>query len=254
MDRQEDVGSSATIPIERLVSKNLDKIAEQSRALVVVAAIVAIAAVGLAVAVDDIAGRIAGLSVFLLLMLVITVLLYLTSRASTYGGEKANPAAVANALSTVNGTWWQLVVNQQTPGLSVIRIDLSTFPNRHHLSGTKFTRDGTEMARWKSRAVGLMSVEPVEVFYYWQGSYSGHAGTTSGIGYFEFPMRVNAGVDTGTGWFTTGDVEAGDFSSISKVHLRRMNSADQELIAQAGEARQARLRTEYECWVSELGL
>jgi hypothetical protein len=238
--------------LERLVSKNLEKIAVQSRALVVVAGIVAIVAIGLVVVVDDQVGRVVGLGVFLALMLVVTILLYLTSRATGGGGENTDHAAVAGAVSSVNGRWWQLVVNDQTPGLSVIDIDLSVLPNRHRLRGTKYTPQGTAMATWKSRAVGLMSIEPVEVFYYWRGAYSDAAGAVSGIGLFEFDFSADARADRGTGWFTTGDVERGDFSRSSKVHLRPVDAQELPILSAGGAESKKLIRSRYTNWLREL--
>jgi hypothetical protein len=249
----QDSGSPAGA-IAGLVSDNLEKVAEQSRALLVLAGIVAIAALGLAVAVHDRTGQILGLAVFLALMLLITALLYLTSRVSTGGDEQADHATVANALALVNGKWWQLVVNDDSPGLTVITVALSVLPTRHHLSGTKYGPDGKEGATWWSRAVGLLQLQPVEVFYYWQGAYSRESAPVSGVGVFEFPATPGERPKTGGGWFTTGDVDRGDFSISSRVHLRRVDADDQSILDRGGAEREALLRSRYEDWVEELGV
>ena len=160
--------SSPIAAIQDLVSGNLEKIAVRSRALVLLAGIAAVVALGLAFTSDEVV-RVGGLAVFLVLMFMITVLVYLTSRATTSGDETLDHASLRDALGLVNGRWWQLVLSEETPGLTVVDVEFSVLPNRHHLSGTKYSPDGHEIATWNSRAVALMEIEPVQVFYYWDG-------------------------------------------------------------------------------------
>ena len=236
--------------LDGLVTKNLEKIAEQARAFVFVVVVVAGLAIAVALAVDDQAVRIVVLGAAFVVVAIMGCLLYLTIRASAGGGADADHAAIGRALSLVNGYWWQLVVNDRTPGLTVVSIDLSVLPDRHRLSGTKYDPSGREMATWKSRAVGLMEIDPVEVFYYWQGSYAGGIETVSGVGFFDFP-RGSAKFETGNGWFTTGDVEEGDFSETSKIHLRRIDEADQAVLGSGGAEAQDLIRTRYEGWAAK---
>jgi hypothetical protein len=150
----------------------------------------------------------------------------------------------------VNGSWWQLVVNDESPGLSVITVDLSVLPARSLLEGTKYTPEGKEMARWSSEAVAVAKLKPVEVFYYWHGSYARGTKRVSGVGVFEFSATSDAGAQTGTGWFTTGDVEQGDFSISSKVHLRRVTADDEEVLKQGGAPLEELLSRCYQDWMA----
>lgn len=233
--------------LDGIVSKNLETIAEQARAFVLLVAILVGLAVAVALAVDDQAVRIVVLCLAFVVALAISYLLYRITRASARGGEGVDHAALGKALALVNGLWWQLVVHDARPGLTVVNVDLSVLPDRHRLSGTKYAPDGKEMASWKSRAVGLMEVDPVEVFYYWRGGNAGEAGSVSGVGFFDFPSD-DAPSDAGTGWFTTGDVEKGDFSESSKVHLRRISGEDKATLAAGGEGAQSLIRQRYREW------
>jgi hypothetical protein len=56
----------------------------------------------------------------------------------------------------------------------------------------------------------------------------------SGIDFFEFPVRSRGKVESGTGWFTTGDVDRCDFSISSKVHLKRVKRGERSILAHGG--------------------
>src|SRR5438132_14305089 len=88
----------------------------------------------------------------------------------------------------------------------------------------------------------------VEVFYYWQGSYADQAGSVSGVGLFEFQYQSAETAATGTGWFTTGDVEAADFSRSSKVHLKRVEPEEAAELEQGDARRKTLVQPRYETW------
>jgi hypothetical protein len=231
--------------IERVVTDNLEKIAVQSRALVVVAGIVPLAAIVLTFRVDDALVRVTGLLVFLTLMLAIVWLLFQTSTTAAGDGVEGGHAEVAEAIDVVRGQWWQVFLDDASPGISVITVALSVLPNRHRLSGMKYSEHGRQTSRWEAGAVGLASIHPVKLFYLWGGRVAGSPELT-GVGVFEFTAGTEGEEVSGDGWFTTGNVEHGDFSRRSRVHLQRVTAADAKLLKTSGAAREALIRERYE--------
>jgi hypothetical protein len=238
--------------IERLVTDNLGKVAPHARGLILVAAIIAILTGAAAVTLSDNATgtvfAVGGLTVLLLL----SWLLYLVSRESTRGEDHA---ALARALDAVNGLWWQLVVHDTTPGITKMTVELSQFPDRHRLHGEKRNPTGTPMADFRATAIGIVDLNPVEVFYYWEGSYVDGADAVSGVGLLAFPDADDHSSRRGTGWFTTGDVQHRDFSRWSKVHIRKMIDEEGAVMRSDDSARQAALaKRVFEEWTAELDL
>jgi hypothetical protein len=174
-DGDRPVRSSRGLPggaIERVVTDNLEEIVVQSRGLVVVAGISALAAIILTFQVDDALVRVTGLLVFLALMLVIVWLVFQMSTAAAGEGVEGGHAEVAAAIAVVHGQWWQLVLDDASPGISVLTVALSVLPNRHRLCGRKYSERGRQTSSWDAAAVGLVSIHPVKVFYLWEGGYA----------------------------------------------------------------------------------
>jgi hypothetical protein len=242
-------GPSSTIV--ELVSGNLEKIAERSRSFILLGSIVAIGVLGLVVVADDPVVQATVVAVFLALMLYLAFLLYRVARVVSGGDEDVDLAHVAEIYAEVNGEWWQLVINDREPGLSVISIDLSVLPNRHGLKGSKFVTSGKRRSTWHARAVAVMSISPLELFYYWVGSYAGSVDGVSGIGYYVFSTD-EAGTMVGKGWYTTGNVESRDFSDSSAVHLRRLRESEKAALEAGGRTREETVSKLYATWLSEM--
>ncbi len=253
--------SDTSSGVTAYIGKVLPMIAENSRSLVVVAGLLAITLVG-ALTVPNLPTRLgttlaAGAG---FLLLIVIVLLYLLAREAARPVVGQDPAQARQALTAINGHWWQLVENDTAPGLSLLHIQLSTLPGRHHMAGEKWQPSGKPMAYWSSRAVAIQGLEPFKLFYIWEGGYYEHrrdagtgqvsTGQVSGIGTFLFP---NASTIRGTGWFTTGNVDELDFDEHSSVILRRASAADMQTMHGEDESKQeALVQGLYSAWLAEL--
>ena len=219
--------------IVQLVNKALPLIAENSRALFVVAVLLTIV-FGAALADPDLSDQlrtwltgVAGLMLF-----GIIVLLYLLARITSQSEVQGEGlGAVRRAVETINGNWWQLIYSDDTPGLSLITIDLSPLPGRHRLWGEKWKPNGDPLAQWSSRAVAIQNIQPLKLFYIWDGSVIGDATNLSGVGTLRFPGQFGAELKKGNGWFTTGSVEQLDFHQHSSVVLYRASKEDMATMA-----------------------
>ena len=239
-----------------LVTQSLPLVARHSRALVVVVGVLALLAIALSQTSPASPFWVRPLGVFLPLggIFLIVFFLYRLARESTGSEvEGADFDAIRAAVATVNGPWWQIVVNDRSPGISFIHVQLSPLPGRHELSGDKYNREGTPFARWWSRAVALQDIQQIKLAYLWEGSYTKKAGNVSGLGTFEFQSHGGVVARTGGGWFTTGNIDKLDFAIASSILLRRP-TAEQVTIMQGedAEARAIVVTDLYESWSKEI--
>jgi len=105
------------------------------------------------------------------------------------------------------------------------------------LSGELFDSHGKPCAHWSARAVAIQQLEPLELFYSFQGTShrktlpTRHTGPVTGIGVFAFqgtdsgkPPRL------GSGWFATGDTERAEFDPRNDVYLERLSREDNAIL------------------------
>lgn len=240
--------------IAKYVTKALPLLAENSRAITVVAGLITMIVGGVLVqpglSSDVRAWLVGGAGVFLFAVI---VLLYLLARETTRAEVRGKGlSAVRRAVETVNGHWWQIIHNDKTPGLSMIRLQLSPLPGRHRLGGEKWGPDGDHLAQWSSRAVAIQDIQPFKLFYIWDGTYNKGTQSVSGVGTFQFPSEFETLVTRGTGWFTTGNVDQLDFQEHSSVTLRRAPEKDVAVMAENDrDAQKALIAERYTDWKRE---
>jgi len=151
---------------------------------------------------------------------------------------------IRRAVEATNGLWWQLVDNEGRPGLTLLRVELSTVCSANQLFGKKFDPEGNPLAAWRSTSVAFQNIARHVLFYSWEGWRRGQASTVSGVGTYSF-WGDDERADDGRGWFVTGDLDKLDFSDRSAVVLRRVTKEEAEIFEAGGESRAELIRETY---------
>ena len=214
-----------------LAVKVLPMVSEHARAVLAVCFVLAIAAVAIGLGVEDSTVRGLGVGLSISFIFVGMCLLYLLARASI-DVESGAAQEHRELAAKVNGRYWQLVRNDQYPGVGLIEVNLSPVSGRHELSGTKYSPAGKPSATWWQMTVAIQDARRYKIFYSWEGQRTGEKQVVSGVGTFRFDP-LNRG---GTGWYTSGSLDELKFDVSSSVILRRATQEELDVLHGADRA------------------
>jgi hypothetical protein len=211
-----------------LTHENLALLRKGDRLVILAAGLVVVAALGGIAVLRENAPLATVLAVSS--MLIVAGLVALVQwRALSFGDLESEIADQSAAAQAVNGDWWQVVRDDDHPGLTYVAIRIAPVAERHAMHGITFDSEGRRVARWSTDAVAIRSSTPVELYYVWRGTAYLQDGSqlVSGLGRFRFDSvgREERPLD-GEGAFTRGSTVEMQFGPARGVELTRLSAAE----------------------------
>lgn len=213
-----------------LTHENLALLRKSDRLVILAAGLVVVAALGGVAALREHAAVASALTISSMLIVagLVALVQWRALSLSDLEGEIADQSAAARA---VNGDWWQVVRDDDHPGLTYVAIRIAPVAERHAMHGIAFDSEGRRAARWSTDAVAIRSSTPVELYYVWRGTayLENGAQFVSGLGRFRFDSvgREERPLD-GEGAFTRGSTNEMQFGAARGVELTRFSAAESE--------------------------
>jgi hypothetical protein len=172
---------------------------------------------------------------------------WLQWRAGSMRSLEAGLVLQGEAARAVNGDWWQVVREDDHPGLTYIGIAISEIAEHHALHGISFDSEGHRKARFSSDAIAVRTSTPVEMYYFWRGTIlrPGKTEILSGFGRIRFdsvghetrPLEAEGAYTRGTKTeFEFGDARAVELLRFTEEESRRLRKDPGCLSALAREA------------------
>jgi hypothetical protein len=146
-------------------------------------------------------------------------------KATDFFGPRAEATAAAKRIT---GRWWEMVHNHPEISTNCVTISYSESRGRIEMEAEAFRHVGGRVAKWKSTGTFLTTNDGIALGYFWKGDELDHIEDRfTGVGWLEFSVPEGRGkVMEGSGWFTTGDMEAGKVLSRCKIELIRVDDKD----------------------------
>lgn len=171
---------------------------------------------------------------------------------SAYHGSRRAGSPTQAAL--VEGLWWEFVLNHPVIGASAARIVCQG--DQIQVGGHAFEPNGTEVAAWRSVFAAFRG-QSTDLYYLWTGDeYRTADERFSGFGLFQFDAELESAIhQRGSGWYTAGNIVAGEVQGTIRVHMRRMR--DTEVVTMRGDDDQAKARlvaNKYAEWKATISL
>lgn len=213
-----------------LTHENLALLRKSDRLVILAAGLVVVAALGGIAVLRENAALATTLAVSS--MLIVAGLVALVQwRALSFGDLESELADQSAAARAVNGDWWQVVRDDDHPGLTYLAIRIAPVAERHAMHGITFDAQGHRAARWSTDAVAIRSSTPVEIYYVWRGMayLEGGSQLVSGLGRFRFDSvgREELPLE-GEGAFTRGSTTEMEFGAARGVEFTRLTAAEAE--------------------------
>jgi len=145
-------------------------------------------------------------------------------------------------VEEIEGDWWQMIHKPGENAIGLLTISYTKEEQQIKLKGRAFTEKGSSWARFWSISAAFNAATD-ELYYFWQGDESQSDEEFSGVGLVRFTKSAgdSAKLDSGTGWFTRGNIFRAEVTERKKVRYRRATEMESEVMGKGNLDLQQRL-------------